>query len=418
MSRHFGLFVLLTALFAGDAGANQIRGRVVDAATRRPLADAIITLGTRTTRTGSDGGFTLEGTGARIGVRAYGHAREWLTPERLERSDGVIALPALVPRALYLSSYGIADRRLRDAALALARTTAVNALVVDVKGDRGIVAYPSRVPLAIAIHAVRPRLIPNLPALVASLHAEGIYSIARIVVFKDDVLAEARPDLAVHTASGAVWRDGEKLAWTDPFNHAVWDYDVDLAVEAAQAGFDEIQFDYVRFPDDRGLVFSRPGTQQNRVAAVSGFLAQARAALAPYNVFTAADVFGYVCWNQNDTDIGQTLGSALAQVDYLSPMLYPSSFQYGIPGCRDPVSDPHAIVLRSLQRALERTGERPDRLRPWLQAFRDYAFDRRPFGAPQIQAEIAAADAAGTDGWMLWNPKNVYSSAGLPPKGR
>lgn len=287
--------------------------------------------------------------------------------------------------------------------------------MVDVKGDRGIVAYPSRVPLAVAIGAERPRLIPGLKALVDWLHAQGIYAIARIVVFKDNVLAHARPDLAVKTVDGVVWHDSEHLAWTDPFNHDVWDYNIGLAIEAAGAGFDEIQFDYVRFPGAPGLVFSHRSTQISRVAAISGFLGLARRRLAPYNVFISADVFGYVCWNLNDTDIGQTLAAMLPEVDYLSPMLYPSAFRYGIPGYRDPVAHPYSIVLRSLQRALDRAGVPPTRLRPWLQAFRDYAFDRRTFGAEQIRAQINAARTAGVDGWMLWNPRNVYTSEGLEP---
>ena len=392
------------------------QGRVLDAATHRPLADAIVTLGSRTVRTGSGGEFSIDGSGDRIGVRAYGHGRLWVSRAALERSGGEVALPAFVPKALYLSSYGIASAQLRANALELARTTEINALVVDVKGDRGIVAYPSRVPLAIAIGAERPRLIPDLKGLVASLHARGLYAIARIVVFKDNVLAEARPDLAVRSADGALWRDREHLAWTDPFSRTVWDYNIGLAVEAAQAGFDEIQFDYVRFPDAAGVLLSRQSTQQSRVEAISGFLALARRRLAPYNVFISADVFGYICWNLDDTNIGQTLAAILPQVDYLSPMLYPSTFRFGIPGFRDPVAYPYDIVYLSLQRALRRTGVPADRFRPWLQAFRDYAFDRRAFGSVQIRAQIDAANATGTDGWMLWNPRNVYTSAGLEPR--
>lgn len=398
--------------------SNGIRGRVVDAATHQPIAEAVVTLGDQTVRTAADGGFAVQGETDRLGVRAYGHGRAWVTVSDLERTGGLISLPAFVPKALYLSSYGAADRRLRDSALELARTTEINALVIDVKGDRGIVAFPSREPLALAVGADQPRLLPDLSALVSSLHAQGVYAIARIVVFKDNVLAQARTDLAVRTASGAVWRDSEKLAWTDPFSREVWDYNIGIAIEAARAGFDEVQFDYVRFPDAKGVVFSSPSTQQSRVAAISGFLGLARRRLAPYNVFIAADVFGYVCWNFDDTHIGQTLDAILPEVDYLSPMLYPSTFQFGIPGCRNPVAYPYEIVSRSLERALGRTVVPPDRFRPWLQAFRDYAFDKRPFGATEIRAQIRGAENAGSDGWMLWNPRNVYTSAGLQQKQR
>lgn len=413
----FAVAVLATQLALG-ASSNAIRGRVVDGVTHKPIAAAIVTLGDQTVRTAADGGFAVQGTADRLGVRAYGHGRTWVTFGELERTGGSIALPPFVPKALYLSSYGIADRRLRGSALELARTTEINALVIDIKGDRGIVAYPSRVPLALAIGADQPRLIPDLKALVDSLHAQDIYAIARIVVFKDNVLAQARSDLAVRTTSGAVWRDSEKLAWTDPFRREVWDYNIGLAIEAARAGFDEVQFDYIRFPDVTGLVFSSPSTEQSRVAAISGFLGLARRRLAPYNVFIAADVFGYVCWNLDDTHIGQTLDAILPEVDYLSPMLYPSTFQFGIPGCRRPVANPYEIVSRSLEQARSRTVVPTDRFRPWLQAFRDYAFDKRPFGGSEIGAQIRGAEDAGSDGWMLWNPRNVYTSAGLRPKHR
>jgi hypothetical protein len=193
----------------------------------------------------------------------------------------------------------------------------------------------------------------------------------------------------------------------------VWDYNIAVAVEAAAAGFDEIQFDYVRLPDTAGLTFAQPATLENRRAAIAGFLREARRALTPWNVFLAADVFGYVCWNTGDTHIGQQLEDIVSLVDYVSPMLYPSSFQYGIPGFRNPVEHPFEIVARSLDRALERTSVAPVRYRPWLQAFGDYAFDGRPFTNGEIRSQIDAAERFGSGGWMLWNPRNRYSGADL-----
>jgi hypothetical protein len=199
----------------------------------------------------------------------------------------------------------------------------------------------------------------------------------------------------------------------DPFKQEVWDYNIAVAREAAQSGFDEIQFDYVRFPDARGLVFSKPSTEKNRVKAVLEFLQEAKIQLRPYNVFLAADIFGYVCWNLNDTGIGQEIEQLAPLVDYTSPMLYPSCFHLGIPGYRNPVAHPYEIVSRSLKRARERTRLPPTRFRPWLQAFKDYAFDRRPFTGTEIRAQIKAAEDFGSLGWMLWNPRNIYSADGL-----
>ena len=324
-----------------------------------------------------------------------------------------LQLEPFTPRGIYLSSYGISSLKLRNAALDLVHNTQINTFVIDVKTDSALVTQKSAVPLAKEIGAQKIVLKKDLPELIAKLHAQGIYTIARIVTFKDTLLAQAHPEWAIKTADGKIFRDNEGLAWVDPFVTQVWDYNVALAREAAQMGFDEIQFDYVRFPDKRGLVFSKPNTEQNRVAAINGLLTEARATLRPYNVFLAADIFGYVCWNQNDTEIGQRIEDIMQHVDYASPMLYPSGFQFGIPGYRNPVESSNQIVYRTLENARARTHVDPVRFRPWLQAFRDYAFDRRQFGQDEIQQQISAAERFGSNGWLLWNPRNVYAAADI-----
>jgi len=395
------------------AGVAALDGRVTDAQSGAPLADAIVTAGQTVVRADARGAFRIDVGGPTLAARAPGYRRAELAVKPGEDGPLEIRLTPFRPKALYLSFYGIGDKTLRGAALALIERTELNALVIDVKGDRGMIPYPSTVALAGAVGAQRIATVRDIRGLVASLRQKGIYLIARIVVFKDDPLATARPELAVRSHGGAIWRDREHLAWVDPFRQEVWNYNLDIAAEAAAIGFDEIQFDYVRFPDADGLAFSQANTEQNRVGAVAGFLAAARQRLAPYNVFLAADIFGYVCWNTNDTFIGQRLDALAPQLDYISPMLYPSGFQFGIPGFRDPVAHVQEIVGLSLARAGARSGLSPLRFRPWLQAFRDYAFDRRPFTDKEIRQQIAAAEAFGSNGWMLWNPHNHYSSAGL-----
>ena len=405
--------VAVLLLVSGSAAAYS--GIVVDALTCKPIPGAFVTLGNTVVRTSQGGRFQIGGEGAVLGLRAYGYRRREVPVIDL-KEDETLSLAPFKPKALYLSSYGAANTRLRESALDIIGKTDLNAVVIDVKSDRGRIAYKTDVPLATEIGAQKMITIKHIKRLMDDLHKEGIYTIARIVVFKDNVLALARPDLAVRTAGGAIWRDREGLAWTDPFSKQVWDYNIDVAVEAAKDGFDEIQFDYVRFPDAKGLAFSRSSTQESRVSAISGFLAEARKRLIPYNVFLSADIFGYVIWNRNDTGIGQNLEEMAQQVDYISPMLYPSGFQYGIPGYPNPVLHPHQIVYLSLRKAEERTGLPTVRFRPWLQAFRDYAFGGKPFGGEEIAAQIDAAQAFGSDGWMLWNPRNVYTRAGLPSK--
>lgn len=405
-------FAAARLLAAPVAGA-LYQGRVVNATTGQGVQDAYVTLGGRVVRSNENGAFRIEGEGDKVGVRAWGYLRHEAPVVHLQSAAAEIALTPFSPKALYLSFYGVGTRSLREPALELAEKTEINALVIDVKGDRGMVIYRSTVPLAAEAGAQRAITVKDIKGLVASLREKGLYTIARIVVFKDNPLALARPELAVKTRDGRVWRDREGLAWTDPFRREVWDYNIALAVEAAAHGFDEIQFDYVRFPDADGLAFSQRNTEDNRVRAINGFLAEAKTRLAPYNVFLAADVFGYVIWNPDDTDIGQRLEDLAAHLDYISPMLYPSGFHLGIPGFRNPVAHPYEIIRLTLERARERTGLPPIRFRPWLQAFKDYAFDRRPFHGAEIHAQIRAAEDFGANGWMLWNANNVYTAEGL-----
>ncbi len=407
---------LALALSLG-AHAAALSGRIVSATDQVPIADAIVTAGNTEVRTDAEGRYRVEASSgiARVSARAIGFGRA-----SADIGAGApppdIALAPIRPKALYLTVYGIGSTTLRESALALLERTELNALVIDVKGDRGLIPYPSAIPLALQIGARKVTTVRDMPELIRSLKARNIYLIARIVVFKDDLLAAARPDLAARTVGGGIYTDREKLRWVDPARPEVWDYNLQIAEEAAALGFDEIQFDYVRFPDQRGIQFCVPNTETNRVKSISGFLAAARERLRPYNVFVAVDLFGYTAWNTDDCDIGQTLAGAEPHVDYLSPMLYPSGFQFGIPGYRNPVANSYPIVNLTLERAAARTGISPLRFRPWLQGFKDYAFDRRTFGAQEIRAQIRAAEDFGSNGWMLWNPRNVYSDAGLRPE--
>jgi hypothetical protein len=398
------------------AAAGGYTGRVIDSFDRKPIAGAIVTFDDHVVRSDSQGLFHVEGTENQVGVRAYGYLRTEVPVSALGAGTmRDVPLQWFRPKALYLSFFGVGHRGLREAALALIERTELNAVVIDVKGDRGMIAFKSAIPLAIQVGAQNQITVPDMKGLVAMLHARGIYTIARIVAFKDNPLAAAHPELAVKTATGAIYRDREHLEWTNPYLKEVRDYNVAVAVEAAKYGFDEIQFDYVRLPDVRGgrLAWPGPNTEANRVEPINAFLSEARAALLPYNVFVAADIFGYVCWNLDDTKIGQQLDDIAEIVDYISPMLYPSGFQFGIPGYRNPVANSYEIVHLSLLQAQDRTGLPPERFRPWLQAFRDYAFDHRRFGAEEIRRQIDAADQFGSDGWMLWNPNNRYSDQGL-----
>ena len=345
------LFVILLLLIPVYVMA-YTDGRVVDFFTGKPVKGAFITSDRYGVLTDEDGIFTVDTVLSKLTVRAPGYRKtEQVMLIPLNGTPQEIRLVPFAPKGLYLSFFGIGDRGLRESAIKLIQETELNTLVIDVKGDKGMIPYRSSIPLAAEAGAQRIITVKEMANLMRSLKGKGIYTIARIVVFKDNPLAQARPDLPVKTPGGEIWHDREDLAWVDPFNKEVWDYNINIAVEAAQYGFDEIQFDYVRFPDASGLRFSMPNTEENRVKAISGFLMEAKSRLIPYNIFLSADIFGYVCWNLNDTKIGQRLEDLVTHLDYVCPMLYPSGFQYGIPGYRNPVASPYEIVYRSLKPA-------------------------------------------------------------------
>jgi hypothetical protein len=390
------------------AAATGFNGKVVNAQTKAPIAGALITLGDQQVRADKDGAFHIEGAGETLKLRYPGYARRELPVSELTGPATEIALTPFMVKALYLSSYGLASKKIREAAKEAIKLNNMNALVIDVKGDRGFIPFKVDIPLAEEVGAQKTILFKDMKAVVASLKEQGLYLIARIVVFKDDPLAKARPQWAVKGKGGGVFHDRERLRWIDPFYQGAWDYNIAIAKAAAEVGFDEVQFDYVRFPDNRRVGFAKPANQNSRTEAIGRFLKAAHQALAPSNVMVAADIFGYVMWNLDDTGIGQTVASALDAVDVVCPMLYPSGYQFGIPKYKNPVKHPYEIVYLSLKRAQERTGTDPLRFRPWIQAFRDYAFRGGDFSEERMRIQIQASDKFGASGWMFWNPRNVY----------
>ncbi|MBI4588233.1 MAG: GTP-binding protein [Candidatus Rokubacteria bacterium] len=407
----------LPVAFQLSTAAGPIEGQVIDAETRNPIAGASIHSGPEEIRTDAEGRFTVERPAFPLIVKAPGYERRPLEPVT---SPLTMLLRPQAIKAAYLTYFGVGDRGIRSRVFELLGRTELNAVVIDVKGDRGLIPYRTQVPLALEAGAQGPGLVREFDQMLAELKAKGVYTIARIVVFKDSVLAHHRPDWAViDTRTGQPWLDNERLAWVDPFREEVWEYAIAIAREAAEKGFDEIQFDYVRFPTDGKLAaarYSRPNTRETRLPAIADFLARARKELAPAGIFLAADVFGYTAFNENDTDIGQRIEELAVHVDYLSPMVYPSGYHRGIPGYPNPVEHPYKVVFESVKLIRKRSAHLPVKVRPWIQDFRDYAFDRRPFGVKEVQAQARGAADAGAVGWMLWNPRNHYTAEALRPK--
>lgn len=334
-------------------------------------------------------------------------------------AEGRLVPPRTAVRGIYLTSYSAANPATRDALIGLAERTEVNAFVINVKDDWGHINFEADHPIAAAADAVVGDL-GDVRALTALLRSKGIYSIARVVTFKDAMVPKSRPDVAAAHVSGGVWKDYNGVTWLNPYNEAAWEYVVDIAKEAALAGFDEIQFDYVRFPTDGNLdAIVYPGKDaRRREQVIADFLAYARKELHPYRVWTSADVFGLVTSTADDMGIGQRLEEISASTDYVSPMVYPSHYERGNLGVANPNAMPYETVYRSMLDAKERWAkagltERVG-MRPWLQ---DFSWGH-PYGPAEVRAQIQATYDAGYKEWLLWNAANEYTEAALKPEGQ
>jgi hypothetical protein len=286
----------------------------------------------------------------------------------------------------------------------------LNTIELDVKDESGRVGFvPWAVPLARRTGAAGPFYKARRAAHL--VHARGDYLIGRIVTFEDPVLSEKHPELAIHTSDGSLWHTNAGLGWTNPYDRRVWRYNVDLAVAAAKAGFDEIQFDYVRFPSDGDLSLIRyPGAHPQSMAwTIPAFAQYARSRLHPLGVRVSVDVFGLSA--TRDLGIGQLPRRISRYVDALYPMVYPSHYNSGEFDLADPNAAPGETVTHSLldfEAALE---GRKARLTPWLQ---DFSLGRT-YTLVDVRAQVAAARSLNTHGFLLWNAEGLYDGPALLP---
>jgi hypothetical protein len=322
-------------------------------------------------------------------------------------------------RGIYVNAYAIGNPVRRAQLLALADTTEINAFVVDVKDEDGV-RFPSAT--TVAREATHERSIPvrDLKAIVDSLRAHGIHPIARVVVFKDPRLSRLKPEWSIRNPDGTVWRDRQGLSWVSPWDRNVWEMNIAVAEEAVRAGFREIQFDYVRFPEQyRSLplqVHPEADSTGERTDAIAGFLAMARERLHPLGATVTADVFGLSMNESRDVGIGQQWERISAQTDAILPMVYPSHyFPTHLAGIRRPNRMPyetvHASVGMGVIRAerMRAAGVEPARIVPWLQAFTATWNDRGfPYRAAQLQDQLRAVYALGLEDWILWHPGSNY----------
>jgi len=338
--------------------------------------------------------------------------------------------PPAAVRALYMNAWIFSSDRFFDL-LALADTTEVNSFVIDVKDVRGFITYRSSIPTAVEIGANRLIRSRNVRERLGILEEHGIHPIARIVVAKDTMLANHKPGWAVRDPDGGLWHDRFGDPWVDAYCDSVWMYASDIAAEAVLLGFREIQFDYVRFPDEPAenlerAVFSarRPG--ESRRAGIRRNLQLAAARVRALGVPFTVDVFGLATSARNDLGIGQYWEDILATTDAVLPMVYPSHYHAGAYGIPWPNAEPYEVVRRALEDGIERAAaiEGAARIRPFLQSF---SIRRVVYTATEVRAQIQAVEDVGLTDWVFWNASGRYPAAAfrrtqtppdLTPEGR
>jgi len=314
-------------------------------------------------------------------------------------------------KGIHVSIWVAADRNFFKKMADLVNKTELNGMQIDVKDESGRVAYPSQVPLALAVGSPLSQGGVDIDRVMDKCWYNDIYPIARIVCFKDPVLASKRPDLAVHSTGGGLWGNGQ---WLDPYSQEVWDYVLGLAVEASRKGFREIQLDYVRFPSDGNTSTCVFPSQKDRTKdqEIQDFLQYMRNGLKPLGVVLSADVFGLTASPQGNMGIGQDIAGIAQYLDYLCPMVYPSHYHPGEYNIGDPEANPHDTVYKSLvdfQAKLEGTA---CKLRPWLQ---DFSL-RLTYGVAEVQAQMRACSELGVNEWLLWDPNCTFTDAALQPE--
>lgn len=323
-------------------------------------------------------------------------------------------------KGVYLSSWTAGNENRVEYFINLAKNTEINAVVIDLKEVNGIVAFNSSSEMINDLKT-ELKIIPDLRKVVQKFHQHDIYTIARIVVFKDDLLPKIKPQWALKNIWGSIWRDYSGTPWLDPSRKQVWDYHLEIAKQAVEAGFDEINFDYVRFPSDGNIsqidypkMYSDDRQLLTRAEIMREFFKYIDQQLSDYNVFLSADLFGLTLWRENNDDmnIGQILEYAAPHFDIICPMIYPSHYGERFENYQNPAEFPYEIVKMNLEKGKQRIANTECRIRPWLQDFDMGAV----YDQEKIELQKQAVYDADAYGWLLWNPANRYTEQALERK--
>ena len=320
-------------------------------------------------------------------------------------------------KGIYVTSSSASLNKKMDELIALTKRTKINAFVIDVKEDDGTLLFKMEAGEKYNPLANRRAPIKDIEKFMKRLKENNIYTIARIVSFKDPTYAKANPDKAIISkATGKPFTNSDGVIWVSPHDRYLWEYNVAVAKEAAKAGFDEIQFDYVRFPASNGGKLDKELNYRNtknesKPETIQKYLAYARKELEPLGVYIAADVYGQVGSLPDDMALGQHWESVSNVVDYICPMIYPSHYGRGVYGLPVPDAYPYKTVYHCTQDSINRNAniDTPAMIRPWIQAFTaKWVKGHINYGPKEIELQVQALRDLGIEEYILWSPTNKY----------
>ena len=323
-------------------------------------------------------------------------------------------------RGLYVSAYSVALKGRLDELIELAKKNNINAFVIDVKGDYGELTFPMSDEINKYIKSANKNpIIKEIEPVIKKLKDNGIYTIARIVSFKDTIYAKENPDkIIVYKDGGKAFTNSDGLVWVSAYDKNLWEYNVAVAKEAAKVGFNEIQFDYVRFPASNGgkldkVLNYRNKDNMTKAEAIQKYLNYAKKELSPYNVYISADIYGQVGSSSDDMSLGQFWEAISSEVDYVSPMMYPSHYGKGVYGLSVPDANPYKTIYHSTKDSINRNNNisSPAIIRPWIQAFTaTWVKGHINYGPNEVKEQIKAMKDLGVDEYILWSATNRYEN--------
>lgn len=330
--------------------------------------------------------------------------------------------PRVQAKGIYVTIYSASNDRL-DRLIEMTKRTGINTFVVDVKDDSGYMLFHTKAAEQYSPDANKSATIKDIGAFMKKLKDNNIYAVARIVSFKDPTYSKHHPEKAIiYRDTGKPFTNSDGLIWASAHDRTLWEYNVAVAKEAAEAGFNEIQFDYVRFPASNGGKLDksldyRNTTGESKPETIQNYLKYAREQLSPLHVYIAADIYGLVGSVSDDMSLGQYWEAVSNIVDYVCPMMYPSHYANGTYGLPVPDAYPYETVFNSSKDSVARNKniKTPGTIRPWIQDFTaPWVKGHIKYSDKQVEDQIKALQENGVTEFLLWNAGNGYSEGAVP----